>query len=93
MYSSYDYLWSGIVQSVQRLPTAWTVPGSNSVEVRFSASFLNDYGASPAFCTIGSGSFPRVKLLERGVYQPTNVKERAETYLFHPSVPSRQVTG
>ena len=29
LYSSYDYLWSGIAQSVRRHPTAWTARGSN----------------------------------------------------------------
>jgi hypothetical protein len=45
------------------------------VEVRFSALVLNGYDASPAFCTIGSRSFPGVNRPGRGVDHPPTLKK------------------
>ena len=55
-----------VVQSVQRLPTAWTVRGSNPGGARFSAPVRTGPGAHPASCTMGTGSFLGVRCC-RGV--------------------------
>jgi len=51
----------------------------------FSALVQTDAGAQPACCTMGTGSLPGVKRLERGVNlsNPFNaeVKERVKLYL------------
>jgi len=59
------------------------------VGVRFSAPVQTGPGAHPASYTMGTGSFPGVKRLGRGVGHPpppsAEVKERAELYLYSPS--------
>ena len=50
-----------VAQSVQRLPTGWTVRGSNPCGARFSAPVQTGPEAHPASCTIGTGSFPGVR--------------------------------
>ena len=57
--------WTAIAQSLQRLATGWTVRGSNP------GGGGRDFpqtgpGAHPASCTMGTGSFPRVKRPRRG---------------------------
>jgi len=55
------------------------------VEARFSAPVQTGPGAHPASYTINTGSFPGVKLPERGVDHPppfrAEVKKRVELYL------------
>ena len=64
---------------------------------RFSASFQTGPGAHPASCTMGTGSFPGVKRLGRGIDNPPpasgEVKERVELYLCSPSGLSWPVLG
>ena len=55
-----------VAQSVQRLPTGWTVRGSNPGGARFSAPVQTGPEAHPASCTMGIGSFPGVRC-DRGV--------------------------
>ena len=54
--------------------------------VSFSESVQTDRGAHPASYTMGTGSFPGVKLPMRGVNHPPSstaeVKERVEPYLY-----------
>jgi len=60
--------------------------------MRLSAPIQTGPGAHPASYRVGTGSFPGVKQLERGVDHPllssTKVKERVELYLYTPSGPS-----
>ena len=55
-----------VAQSVQRLPTDWTVRGSNPGEARFSAPVQTSPEAHPASYTMGTGSFLGVRCC-RGV--------------------------
>ena len=50
-----------VAQSVQRLPTDWTVRGSNPGGARFSAPVQTGPEAHPASCTMGTASFPGVR--------------------------------
>jgi len=65
--------------------------------VRFSTPFQTCPGAHPASYTMGTGSFPWVKQLGRGIDHPppscTEVKERVELYLYSTSGSSWPVTG
>jgi hypothetical protein len=65
--------------------------------VRFSTPIHNGSGAHPASYTMGTGSFPGLKWLRRGIDHPppsnAEVKERVELYLYSPSGPSRPVLG
>ena len=58
---------------------------------RFSASVQTGPGAYPASCTMGTGSFPRVKRPKRGADHPPPSKfrghKRVELYLYSPSGP------
>jgi hypothetical protein len=67
------------------------------VGARFSAPIQTGPGAYPASCTMGTGSFPGVKQLGRGVDHPppssAEVKERVELYLYSHSGPSWPVLG
>jgi hypothetical protein len=64
---------------------------------RFSAPVQTGSEAHPAFCTIGTGSFPGTKRQVHGVDNPTTssaeVKERVQLYLYSPSRHSRHVLG
>jgi len=64
---------------------------------RLSANVQNGPGAHPASYTMGTGSFPGVKRLGRGVKHPTpsstEVKERVELYLYSLSGPLWPVLG
>jgi hypothetical protein len=64
---------------------------------RFSAPVQTEPEAHPAYYTIGTASFPRVKRPERAVDHPlpssAQVKERVELYLYSPSGSSRPVKG
>ena len=53
---------AGIAQAAQRLATGWTVRGSNLVGVRFSAAVHIGPGTHPASFTLGTESFPGLKL-------------------------------
>jgi len=83
---------AGILQSVERLATDWTVRGSIQVGTRFSAPVQTDPGAHPASYTMGTGSFQGVKRSGRGVDHPltsnAEVKERVGLYIYYPSGPS-----
>jgi len=63
----------------------------------FFAPVQSGPGAHPAFCTVGTGSFPGVKRLGRGVDHPppssAEVKERVELYLYSPYGPQWPVLG
>jgi len=65
--------------------------------VRFSAPLSTGLAAHPASYTMGTGSYPRVKRLGRGVDYPipsgSEVKERVEVYFYSPSGTSRPVVG
>jgi hypothetical protein len=67
------------------------------VGARFSAPVQTGPEAHPASYTMGTGSFPEVKRLGRGVDHPppssVEVKEREELYFYSPSGPSRSVLG
>jgi len=59
------------------------------VGVRFSAPVQTGPGAQKVSYTKGTGSFPGVKRLGRGVDKPSaEVKERVELYFYSPSEPS-----
>jgi hypothetical protein len=66
-------------------------------EARFSSPVQAGPGAQPTSYTMGTGSFPGVKWLGRGVEHPTTssaeVKKRVELYLYSPSGPSWPVLG
>ena len=70
----------------------WTVRGLNPGE----GEILHP-AAHPASYTMGTGSLPGVKQLERAADQPPSpsdeVKERVELYLYFPSGPSWPVLG
>jgi len=64
--------------------------------VRFTAPLQTSPKAHPASYTMGTGSFPGVKQLGRGLDHPpysTEVKERAELYLYSPVGPLWPVLG
>jgi len=87
-----------MTQSVQRLATGWTVRGSDpGGGARFSAPLQTGPVAHPASYTMGTGSFPGVKRLGRGLDHPppssAEVKERVELYIYSPSGPSWLVLG
>jgi hypothetical protein len=67
------------------------------VGTRFSAPVQTGLGVHPASCTMGTGSFPRVKRPGRGIdHTPpcsAEVKERVELYLYSTFGPSWPVTG
>ena len=69
----------------------------NPVGMRFFTPIQKVPGAHPVSCTMGAGSFTGVKRPECGIDHPTlhcsEVKERAEIYLYSPSVPSWCVRG
>ena len=78
--------------------TSWTVRGSiPSGGARFSAPVQTSFGAYPASCTMGTGSFPGGKRLGRDVDHPppssAEVKERVELYLYSSSGLSWPVLG
>jgi hypothetical protein len=72
-------------------------PGIESRGARFSAPVQTGPGAYPAFCTMGTGSFPWLKRPGCGVDHPppsiAEVKERVELYLYSPSGLSWPVLG
>jgi len=61
----------------------------------FSAPVQTCPGANPVSCTLGTGSFSRIKRLARGVHHPhppsAEVKGRVQLYLYPLTVPSCQV--
>ena len=63
----------------------------------FSAPVQTGPGAHPASCTMRTGSFLGVKRPRRGADHPqtssSDVKERAELYLYSTSGPSWPVLG
>ena len=62
---------AGIAQLLQRLATDWTFRGSNTGGgARFSVPVQTGPGIHAASCTMGTGSFPEVKLLGRGADPP-----------------------
>jgi len=67
-------IWAGIAQSIQRLATGWTVQVSNPGRgARFSAPVQTGPGATQSPYTMGTGSFPGVKRLGRGVFHPPHL--------------------
>ena len=62
-----------------------------------SAPIPTGLGVHPASCTMGTGSFPWVKRLGRGVDHPplpsAEFKERVELYICSPSGPLWPVIG
>ena len=67
------------------------------MRARFSAPVQTGPGAYPAFCIMGTGSFPGVKRPGRGADHPPPSKrrghERVELYLYSPSGPQWPVIG
>jgi len=67
------------------------------VGARFTTSVQTGPGAHPASYTMGTVSFPRVKLPGHGIDHPlpsgAEVKERVELYLYSPFGPSWPVVG
>jgi hypothetical protein len=65
--------------------------GIESRGEKFSASIQTNPGAHPASHTMGTGFFPGVKGLGRGVDLPNpcsaEVKERIELHMYSPSGP------
>ena len=88
-----------IAQSVQRLVTGWTVRGSNlgGGEI-FRTRPYRPWSPPSLLHNRHWVSFPGVRRLGRGVNHPptpssVGVKERAELYLYSPSMPSWPVLG
>ena len=73
----------------------WTVWGSNPGEERFSALVRPDFGANPAFYTMGTESVPGDERPERGAdHPPTQMAARLKTvqiYTYFSSVVGRTV--
>jgi len=69
-----------------QLATVWAVRGSNPGGARFPVPVQNGPGDHPASCTMGTGTFPRVKRPERGLDQPllssAEAKVRVEISYF-----------
>jgi hypothetical protein len=84
-----------ISQSVQRLATDWTVQGSIAGGVRFSAPVQTCPGAHPAFCTMCTGSFVRVKPPGSRVNHrpPSSAVVKESIHPYSPSAPSWTVLG
>jgi len=65
--------------------------------VKFFASIQTRPGAHSASYTVGTGSFPGAKQPGHGINHPspssTEVKERADLYLYSPCRPSWLVLG
>jgi hypothetical protein len=84
--------WAGIVQSVQRLATGWTVRDRIPVGARFSAPVQNGPGAHPASYTMGTGSFPGVSGWGVGLTTHPHLEPRLrkwlQLYFYSPSGPS-----
>jgi len=63
----------------------------------FSAPVQTEPGAHPTSYTMGTGCFPEVKRLRRGVEYPppssAEDKERVEVYFYSPFGPSWPVLG
>jgi hypothetical protein len=64
---------------------------------RFSTPVLTGPGGHPAFCTMGTGSFPGVKRPGCGADHPPSssaeVKEGVELYIYSPSGPLWPIVG
>jgi hypothetical protein len=79
-------LWAEITQSVQRLATGWMFRGSNPGGVKI---FLTVPKTHTRTCTMGTGSFPKVKWPGHIVNHPplsnAEVKEIVELYRYSVS--------
>ena len=77
--------------SVGILATGWTVWDWIPVGGKIIRTVQTGSGAHPAFYTVGTGSFPGLKWLGRGVDHPPSpnaeVQERVELYLYPPFGP------
>ena len=62
--------WAGKAWSAYRLAASWTARGSHTGGGGIYAPVLNDPGANPASCTMGTGTFLVVKRPGVGVYYP-----------------------
>ena len=80
-----------VAQSAHRMATGWKVRDRIPVEARFSATVQTGPGAHPAFCTMGTGSFPGVEsglgvtLIPHPFY--CRGQEKVELYLYSPYGP------
>ena len=63
------------------------------VGARFSAPVQTDPGAHPAFCTMGTGSFPGVKRLGRSVDHPPHLAPRLKKEQSYTSTPHLGLRG
>jgi len=95
-YTISSWGWAKIAQLV------WWLTTGNSREripvgARFSAPVQTGPVSHPAFCTMGTRSFLRVKPPRHGTDHPppssAKVKETAELYLYSPSGPIWPVLG
>ena len=88
--------WDRVVRYSDSLRAGWSADRI-PVGARFPAPIQTGLGAHPTSCTMGTGSFPAVKRLGRGVDHPPpsrgEVKERVELYLYSHSGPSWPVLG
>jgi hypothetical protein len=89
--------WAGIAQSVERLATGWTVPGSNSDGGEILRTCSDRPWGPPSLLYNGYRVFPWGKAAGAYRWPPTTssveVKERVELYLCSPSGPSWPVLG
>jgi hypothetical protein len=76
--------------SVSRLAVGWTFRGSNPSRDEI-------FRTHPASCTMGIGSFPRVRWTRRGIDHPplssAKVQERVGLHLYSPFWPLWPVLG
>jgi hypothetical protein len=90
-------MWAGTAQSVQRIARSWRSGDGILVEARYSPPAQTAPATHSASYTMGTGSYPGVKLPGCGVDHPppssAKVKERVELYLCSTSGPSWPVIG
>jgi len=78
LFIYYIYTRAGIVQSVQRLATSWTVQGSNPGEGEIFRPVQTGHGDHPASYTMGTGSFLGVKRPRRDVDHPPPIYSQGQ---------------
>jgi hypothetical protein len=93
--SQFQVGWDSVVGIATLYALEFVV--QNPVGMRFFTPVQKVPGARPVSCTMGTGSFTCVKRPECGIDHPplycSEVKKRAQIYLYSLSVPSLDVTG